>query len=165
MTNSANSTSTISSLHGNFVVINDTGVVITGEAGCGKSETTLQLLDRGHQFVADDLLEIATYNNELWGYQPSSQNGWLYIHNIGFCHCDTINPTKKSWLPNYRIDFLVELKSQYCAETKINPWIDKKINNHIVKQATIHHCLQRNISLLIETLVKGFIDTKIAYNA
>ena len=34
------------------------GVYITGESGVGKSETELELVKRGHRFVADDVVEI-----------------------------------------------------------------------------------------------------------
>ena len=34
------------------------GVLITGESGVGKSESALELIKRGHQLVADDVVEI-----------------------------------------------------------------------------------------------------------
>jgi len=41
-------------LHGVFMEIYSIGVLITGEAGSGKSELALELLSRGHRLVADD---------------------------------------------------------------------------------------------------------------
>ena len=41
-------------LHGVFMEIYSIGVLITGEAGSGKSELALELLTRGHRPVADD---------------------------------------------------------------------------------------------------------------
>ena len=34
------------------------GVLIVGESGIGKSECALDLIDRGHRLVADDVVEI-----------------------------------------------------------------------------------------------------------
>ena len=40
--------------HGVLVEIYGMGVMITGESGIGKSETALELIERGHRLVADD---------------------------------------------------------------------------------------------------------------
>ena len=40
-------------LHGVFMEIYSIGVLITGEAGSGKSELALELVTRGHRLVAD----------------------------------------------------------------------------------------------------------------
>lgn len=45
-------------LHGVFMEIYSIGVLITGEAGSGKSELALELLSRGHRLVADDAPEF-----------------------------------------------------------------------------------------------------------
>ena len=147
------------------MVIDDTGVIIIGHPGCGKSETTLGLLDRGHYFVADDLIALDSCENHLWGYQTAHKPGWLYIHSIGFIHCDQLTPYKKRCLNKHQIDLVVELKQEHNQQTIISPWFDMLINNHPIKKATIDHCQQRNSSLLIEALVKGFNTNKKAYNA
>ena len=46
------------SVHGVLVDVFGEGVLITGESGIGKSETAHDLIKRGHQLVADDLVEI-----------------------------------------------------------------------------------------------------------
>lgn len=45
-------------LHGVFMEIYSIGVLITGEAGLGKSELALELITRGHRLVADDAPEF-----------------------------------------------------------------------------------------------------------
>lgn len=45
-------------LHGVFMEVFTIGVLITGEAGCGKSELALELLTRGHRLIADDAPEF-----------------------------------------------------------------------------------------------------------
>jgi HPr kinase/phosphorylase len=44
--------------HGVFMEVMGIGVLITGEAGIGKSELALELLSRNHRLIADDAVEI-----------------------------------------------------------------------------------------------------------
>lgn len=60
-------------LHGVFVEVNGTGILITGESGVGKSETALELIARGNRLIADDAVLIKRLNgNMLMGY-PTNQ--------------------------------------------------------------------------------------------
>lgn len=45
-------------LHGVFMEIFTIGVLITGQAGTGKSELALELISRGHRLIADDAPEF-----------------------------------------------------------------------------------------------------------
>ncbi|RKX80250.1 MAG: HPr kinase/phosphorylase [Spirochaetes bacterium] len=45
-------------IHGVLVEVYGIGVLITGRSGVGKSETALELIERGHRLVSDDVVEI-----------------------------------------------------------------------------------------------------------
>ena len=45
-------------LHGSFVDVDGIGVLITGRSGIGKSEIALDLVERGHRLVADDVVMV-----------------------------------------------------------------------------------------------------------
>lgn len=45
-------------LHGDLVEVYGIGVLILGESGVGKSETALELIQRGHRLIADDVIQI-----------------------------------------------------------------------------------------------------------
>ena len=49
-------------LHGVLVEVYGIGILLTGESGVGKSETALELVERGHRLVADDIVEIRCVN-------------------------------------------------------------------------------------------------------
>ena len=45
-------------MHGSFVDVYGIGVLVTGRSGIGKSEIALDLVERGHRLVADDVVTI-----------------------------------------------------------------------------------------------------------
>lgn len=49
-------------LHGVLVEVYGLGTLILGDSGVGKSETALELIERGHRLVADDIVEIRCVN-------------------------------------------------------------------------------------------------------
>jgi HPr kinase/phosphorylase len=44
--------------HGVLIEVFGVGTLLTGRSGVGKSETALELIERGHRLVADDMVEI-----------------------------------------------------------------------------------------------------------
>lgn len=70
---------------GGLVVINGSGVLLQGKSGTGKSDLTLQLLDRGHQLVADDVVEIAVDETLVIGRAPTRLRGHMEIRGLGPC--------------------------------------------------------------------------------
>jgi len=51
------------SLHGVLVDVYGMGVLLLGDSGIGKSECALDLIQRGHRLVADDVVELRKYPN------------------------------------------------------------------------------------------------------
>jgi HPr kinase/phosphorylase len=45
-------------IHGVLVEVYGIGVLITGDSGVGKSETALELIERGHRLISDDTVKI-----------------------------------------------------------------------------------------------------------
>ena len=53
------------SVHGVLVEVFGIGILLTGDSGVGKSETALELIERGHRLVADDVVEIRCVNGSI----------------------------------------------------------------------------------------------------
>ena len=53
------------SIHGTLVEVFGIGVLILGESGVGKSEAALELIERGHRLVADDVVELRRVAGDL----------------------------------------------------------------------------------------------------
>ena len=71
-------------LHGVFMEIYSIGVLITGEAGAGKSELALELVTRGHRLVADDAPEFTQIAPDvLDGTCPEMLQDMLEVRGLG----------------------------------------------------------------------------------
>ena len=72
------------SLHGVFMEIFSFGVLITGEAGSGKSELALELISRGHRLVADDAPEFTQITPSIVeGSCPALLQDMLEVRGLG----------------------------------------------------------------------------------
>ncbi len=71
-------------LHGVFMEIYSIGVLVTGEAGAGKSELALELITRGHRLVADDAPEFTQIAPDvLDGTCPELLQDLLEVRGLG----------------------------------------------------------------------------------
>ncbi len=70
--------------HGTLMDVYGVGVMITGKSGAGKSEAALELIKRGHQLVADDLVDICRISqSRLIGTCPPAIRHLMEIRGIG----------------------------------------------------------------------------------
>ncbi len=52
-------------VHGTLVDVYGVGMMITGKSGIGKSECALDLVERGHRLVADDVIEVCKVSEDV----------------------------------------------------------------------------------------------------
>ena len=71
-------------LHGSLMDVYGIGILLTGPAGIGKSEVALDLVERGHRLVADDVV-IATKKTEgvLMGSGTDLAQHFMEIRGLG----------------------------------------------------------------------------------
>jgi HPr kinase/phosphorylase len=71
-------------VHGTLVDVYGVGLLFTGRSGIGKSECALDLVERGHRLVADDIVDvIRTSDSILIGrYRPLLQHN-IEIRGVG----------------------------------------------------------------------------------
>jgi HPr kinase/phosphorylase len=70
-------------LHAVLMDVFGLGVLIMGESGIGKSECALDLVDRGHRLVADDVVEIRRMADALVGSSPDLTRHHMELRGLG----------------------------------------------------------------------------------
>jgi HPr kinase/phosphorylase len=97
-------------LHGVLVDVYGVGVMIMGRAGVGKSECALELVERGHRLVADDVVFIRRRGDRfLYGEGSSLLRHHMEIRGLGIF--DVKNIFGVGAIRNTkRINFIVELE-------------------------------------------------------
>jgi HPr kinase/phosphorylase len=71
-------------MHGSLADVYGVGLLFVGRSGIGKSECVLDLVERGHRLVADDLVYVARTGNEvLIGRGHELQRHHMEIRGVG----------------------------------------------------------------------------------
>jgi HPr kinase/phosphorylase len=70
-------------LHSVLMDVFGLGVLIVGESGIGKSECALDLIDRGHRLVSDDVVEIKRMADSLVGASPDLTRYHMELRGLG----------------------------------------------------------------------------------
>ncbi len=95
-------------VHGVFIDVSGVGVLLTGKSGVGKSETALELIKRGHRFVADDAVLIKNVQNKLFGTAPEVIRHFMELRGIGIIDTRSlygVTAVKES----KRVDLVIEM--------------------------------------------------------
>ncbi len=70
--------------HGVFVEVYGEGVLLLGDSGIGKSETAIELIKRGHRFIADDAVELRRVSAKtIVGTAPELIKYYIELRGIG----------------------------------------------------------------------------------
>lgn len=73
-----------STLHGSLADVYGVGLLFVGRSGIGKSECVLDLVERGHRLVADDVVHVTRRGTDvIIGKSPDLTHGYMEIRGIG----------------------------------------------------------------------------------
>ena len=142
------------SVHGTLLDINGMGTLIIGKSGIGKSETALDLIKRGHQLIADDLVEIIEHEpGNLIGTAPDILKRYMEIRGIGIVDVVTMFGAA-AYRDKKSIRLVVELENwdddKYYDRLGLEDEKIKYFNTEITK-VTIPVLAGRSVSLLVES--------------
>lgn len=97
-------------LHGSLADVFGVGLLVTGKSGIGKSECVLDLVERGHRLVADDIVMCTRRGNDVViGRAHELQRGHMEIRGIGLINVPSIFGVK-AVRQQKRIEVVVQLE-------------------------------------------------------
>lgn len=112
--------------HANLVDVYGIGVLIEGGSGIGKSETSLELIRRGHRLVADDVTVVKQSSlDRLRGESSETAKNYMVIRGIGMINIAALYGLSAT-SDAHDIDMLVILISEKEASHAMED--DKKEN-------------------------------------
>ncbi len=151
-------------LHGTLVNVHQVGILLQGKNGSGKSDTALALLTRGHQFIADDSVELYEKELKLHGRATELGKKSLFIHGLGLINCEKLFPP--SQLPPFScVDLVVCLQKNSPNNLEIDQITSEKIAGHTISKITLPAATSRPLADLIEAATHCFLLKKKGYNS
>ena len=154
-------------IHGGLVDLFGVGVLIVGETAVGKSETALELIQRGHRLVADDAVTIKRISDRLVGTSPDTIRHFMEVRGIGLIDVRAMYGAS-AIRQNKVVDLVVKLEN----------WDEKKEYDRLGNEEHTYNILDaevplynipvktgRNLAVILEVVARNHRLKTMGYNA
>ncbi|MBX9867237.1 MAG: hypothetical protein K2Y14_10000 [Burkholderiales bacterium] len=156
--------------HGIALEIFGRGVVIVGKSGIGKSELGLELVDRGHRLICDDLVEGQLIDQQIIIRSPEEfALGFMEVRGIGFI--DIIHLYgQQQMCAEKELFIVIQLVDNDMLDIINNDRLMQLIGNVVVLGITVPLYqlpigANRNLPILVELIVKYAIDREQGFDS
>jgi len=155
-------------LHGVFMEVMGTGVLITGDSSIGKSELALELITRGHRLIADDATEFSRVAPDtLLGSCPEMLRDFLEVRGLGILNIRAMFGA--SAIKQHRNMRLIIVLQELEDATRVDRLHGskrlRKIQDVDVPEVTLPVGPGRNLAVLLEAAVRNHILNTKGYDA
>ena len=154
--------------HGVLLDVYGVGVLLSGKSGVGKSEAALELVKRGHQLVADDIVDICRISDDrLIGTCPEKIRHFMEIRGIGIIDVKALYGVGAVSVSK-TIDLIIELEA----------WDNNKIydrigyEDHTIELMGVYVPYQvmpvkpgRNLAIIVEVAARNLSLKRMGHNA
>lgn len=157
-------------INGELVDVFGIGLLITGESGIGKSECALDLVDRGHRLIADDLVKVMRRGNGILMGHSSARTPVL-AHHIEIRGVGIVDVYSLYGVRAIRVQKRVEV------EVKLVHWkqgmdyerigIEEQLSDILgvrIPLVTIPVIPGKNLALVLEVIAKNHILKVFGYH-
>lgn len=155
-------------IHGSFVDVYGVGLMFTGKSGIGKSEIALDLIERGHRLVTDDVV-VVTKKGEgvLMGSGTSLTEHIMEIRGLGIIDVRTIFGIR-SIRYQKRVEVIVELENWDKDKAYDRTGLDSacinllEVETELIKLPIFPG---KNITVIAEVIALNYLCKHYGYNA
>jgi len=157
-----------STVHGSFVDVYGVGILFTGRSGIGKSEIALDLVERGHRLVADDIVMITKKRETtLMGTGTNLVQHFMEIRGLGIIDVRQMFGIRSIRFQK-RLEIIVILEdwkdSQEYTRTGLEESITELMGVEIMT-VLLPIFSGKNITVIAEVIALNYLLKTYGYNA
>ena len=150
-------------LNGVLMDIMGQGIMLTGASGIGKSETALEMVNKGYQLIADDIIEFyIDSNDDLVGRSNPIIKNLMEVRGLGIININDIFGAS-AVLEEKELNLVIHLE-KWDAKKKYDRLGEdssySKILGLDIPLITLPVAPGRNLSTIIEVAVRNFLAKK-----
>jgi len=157
-------------VHGVFMEVLGTGVLLSGESSIGKSELALDLISRGHRLIADDAPEFTRIGPDLLnGRSPGVLKDFMEVRGLGVINIREMYGDNALKVSKYLrlVIHMEQLTDEQLSE------IDRlegtrRVRNILgvdIPEVLLPVAPGRNLAVIVEAAVRNHILRRNGYNA
>ena len=155
-------------IHGVLVDVYGVGVLITGESGIGKSEAALELIQRGHRLVSDDVVELRKVSDvTLVGSAPDITRHFIELRGIGIIDVKTLFGVE-SVKDTQSVDLVIKLEEWDRDKEYDRLGLHEEYTEYLGNKIVCHSLPirpGRNLAIIVESAAVNHRQKKMGYNA
>jgi HPr kinase/phosphorylase len=160
-------------VHGSLADVYGVGLLFIGRSGIGKSECVLDLVERGHRLVADDLVNVTRQGNDvLIGRASQLSHRLMEIRGVGLVDVSAIFGVR-AVRQQKRIEVVVELADWESAADVDRSGLDRDTTTILdveLPRAIVRLNPGKNITVISEVVAMNHllrysgVDTALLFN-
>ncbi|MDZ4745752.1 MAG: HPr(Ser) kinase/phosphatase [bacterium] len=156
------------SVHGSFVDVYGVGILFTGASGIGKSEIALDLVERGHRLVADDIVMLSKKRESiLMGTGTSLVRHFMEIRGLGVIDVRQMFGIRSIRFQK-RLEIMVELEVYEPTREYNRTGLEESISEVLdveIQTVKLPIFPGKNITVISETIALNYLLRTYGYNA
>lgn len=155
-------------VHSSFVDVYGIGVLITGRSGIGKSEVALDLIERGHRLVADDVVMITRKGEGiLIGAGTELVKHFMEIRGLGLIDIRSTFGIRAIRFQK-RVEVVIELQEWKPGEEYTRTGLDNEVTKILdveVPLVKLPIYPGKNITVIAEVIALNYLLKHYGYDA
>lgn len=154
-------------VHGTMVDVYGIGILISGKSGIGKSEVALDLIERGHRLVSDDVIMLTKKSNILIASATEMNKHFMEIRGLGIVDVMSMFGIR-SIRYQKRLEVVLELSLWDDAKNIERTGLDQDTETILDTEIPLIHLPMtagKNITVIAEVIAMNYLLKHYGYDA
>jgi HPr kinase/phosphorylase len=155
-------------LHGVLMEVGGLGTLLLGDSGVGKSECALALVQRGHRLVADDLVIVQRYPNDiLIGSSSGLIRHHMELRGLGIINVPMLFGVA-AVLERHTVEFVIQLTDWVEGQSYDRLGLDEEVETILgvgVPRVRMPVATGRDVALLVEIAARNQLLKRRGFHA